>query len=142
MERETTLAEFRLFKLRLHAEQAAWKNYRVALKQWDDTNLSDLTKFREAAHDALTAAVAGFAATNACAACTDKANVMSHLESSIKACMDQFPGKCVDDVLRVNFFNRPMQGPAYSRWMNETAQCISYLAFKAKLRKTLQFLAD
>lgn len=96
----------------------------MALKEWDDTNQAELTKFREAAYDARLAAVKAFAATNMCAECTSKDNVMTYLESTMKSFTDQFPGKRVDDVLRINVFNLPMQGPGHSRHLPDTAHVI------------------
>ena len=122
---EKQKADFKLFKLRLQSEQHQWRRYVTALKELGDSTMAEVTKHREALHDALTQAVKEHTAASFCAECTATREAMpSFFESSIKNFADQPPARRVDDVLRINVHNLAMQGSNHSRLLKETVDTI------------------
>jgi hypothetical protein len=124
-EHQQHLAEFKVFALRLQAEQANWKRFLAARRDFDDSNQATLTRFREAAYDAMEQAVIDHASVHySCACLATRSHMLSFLEQSLQGLAESPPAVAASTVLRVNVYNLPMLGQNYSRGLTEIAETI------------------
>ena len=121
------VANFKVFKIRLLTEQNEWRRYSMARREWEDSTQAEITKYREAVHDALTSAVQEHQASCFRADCTPTfENMEVFFENAIKAFADAPGVQCrVDDVLRLNVYNLVIQGCNHSRILKDTVSAIT-----------------
>jgi hypothetical protein len=113
------------FSVNLQAEQTAWKRYLAARMEFDDSNQSTLTRFREAAHDAKTRAMAERLNSNYPVAClATRRHALTFLEQTLQTLAETPPAVSPSAVLRLNFFNLPMTGQTHSRLLGEISETI------------------
>lgn len=124
-QREQLLAEFKVFTLKLQAEEATWKRYLAARMEFDDSNQAAMTRFREAAHDAMEKAINAHANTHYNVAClATRSHMLTFLEQSLKTLAESPPTVPASAVLRLNVFNLPMLGQSHSRMLSEICESI------------------
>jgi len=111
--------------LTLLAEQATWKRFLATRVEFEDSDHSTLTRFREAAHDAKMRAVAEHLHSHYRVAClASRSHALTFLEQTLQTLAATPPAVPPASVLRLNFFNLPMMGQQHSRALSDISDTI------------------